>query len=167
MILIGIGGNLASPRFGAPARTVEVALEHLCADGRVRLAGRSRWYWSTPVPASDQPLFVNGVAHLTTTLGPLALLRRLLSVESALGRTRGVRNAARVVDLDLLAYGGRTHGGADLVLPHPRMTERLFVMAPLAELAPGWRHPVSGERAGAIAAKLRRSAPSEAVWPRS
>ena len=165
MILIGIGGNLVSPRFGMPWRTGAAAWARLCAGGGVRVVRQSRWYWSTPVPASDQPLFVNAVAQVATELAPAALLARLLAVEAALGRTRGARNAARVVDLDLLAYHRRVVDDVNLVLPHPRMAGRLFVMAPLAELAPGWRHPVTGQRAGAIAGRLACQDGTAAVWP--
>lgn len=155
-ILIGMGANLPS-LVGPPKATLEAALGRF-ADHGLALIARSSWYVTTPVPASDQPLFVNGVAQVASHLPPLDLLAALLAIERAFGRERGVANAARSLDLDLLAYGAVVMDSADLTLPHPRMTDRLFVMAPLAELAPDWRHPVSGVRADAILEACRASA---------
>ncbi len=112
----------------------------------VTVVRRSRWYTSAPVPPSDQPWFVNGVALVATGLGPANLLATLHRIENEFGRVRRVRNEARVIDLDLLAYGDLVLGeGEGLVLPHPRLRTRAFVLLPLAEVAPDWRHPVSGE----------------------
>ena len=100
------------------------------------------------MPPSDQPWFVNGVARVETALEPAALLAALHRVEAAFGRVRGVPNAARTLDLDLLAYGDRVAapapGGSGPILPHPRMTERAFVLLPLADVAPAWYHPATG-----------------------
>ncbi|MDA1099046.1 MAG: 2-amino-4-hydroxy-6-hydroxymethyldihydropteridine diphosphokinase [Proteobacteria bacterium] len=156
MILIGLGGNLESPEFGAPEQVLGASLNQLQQAG-VRLLGRSPWYRSAPVPASDQPWFVNGVARIETALAPQALLALLHRVEARLGRRRGARWAARIIDLDLLAYGERVVadcGRDGLVLPHPRLCERAFVLAPLADLVPAWRHPVSGKLATELLAAL-------------
>lgn len=160
-ILIGMGANLPS-RLGPPKATLEAALGRF-ADHGLTLVARSSWYVTTPVPASDQPMFVNGVAQVSSRLPPLDLLAALLAIERAFGRERGVANAARSLDLDLLAYGAVVMDSPDLTLPHPRMTDRLFVMAPLAELAPDWRHPVSGVRADAILKACRASAGPDLV----
>ncbi len=147
MILIGLGGNLPSPQHGAPEATLAAALANLDAEGAVTIR-RSRWYLSPPVPTSDQPMFVNGVALIRTALGPEPLLALLHRIETRLGRRRRVRWEARVIDLDLLAYEDRvlgTGGGRAPELPHPRLRERAFVLLPLAEVAPGWRHPATGE----------------------
>jgi 2-amino-4-hydroxy-6-hydroxymethyldihydropteridine diphosphokinase len=146
MILLGLGANLPSPKWGPPRQTLEAALARLAEFG-IRTVARSRWYESTAVPASDQPNFVNGVVAVETDLGPRELLGRLHVVEAEFGRMRRVRWEARVVDIDLLAYHDMVMGDADhqlqaMVLPHPRLQERLFVLKPLAELAPQWRHPV-------------------------
>ena len=147
MILIGIGANLPHPRHGPPRETCEAALAALRRKG-VTVLGRSRWFESAPVPASDQPWFVNGVAALKTALSPDGLLEILHEVEESFGRVRRVRNEARILDLDLLACGGLVSApGESPVLPHPRLTERAFVILPLADLAPAWRHPVSGRSA--------------------
>jgi 2-amino-4-hydroxy-6-hydroxymethyldihydropteridine diphosphokinase len=143
MILIGLGANLESPRHGPPAATLEAALVAL-ADAGMKIAARSRWWRSAPVPVSDQPWFVNGVARVETTLDPVRLLALLHEVEADFGRVRSVPNAPRVLDLDLLDHDGLVRGDGRLVLPHPRMHERAFVLLPLGDIAPDWRHPVSG-----------------------
>ena len=147
MILIGLGGNLPSAQFGTPRATLEAALRALDAKD-VRVRRRSRWYRSQPVPDDGQPWYINGVAELEATLAPPELLAHLLEVEHRFGRVRRERWAPRVIDLDLLTYHQLRNwdagGGMAPVLPHPRLHERAFVLVPLAELAPGWRHPVLG-----------------------
>ena len=154
MILIGLGSNLPSPRHGAPAETCAAALEALEGAG-VAVRGVSRWYRSAPVPPSDQPWFVNGVAAVATALKPQALLEVLHGIERQFGRARRTRNEARIIDLDVLAYGERMSAPGEVpVLPHPRLAERAFVILPLAELAPAWRHPVSKLSAAELARRL-------------
>jgi 2-amino-4-hydroxy-6-hydroxymethyldihydropteridine diphosphokinase len=143
-VLVALGANLPSERFGSPRDTVEAALVALGREG-IDVLRRSRWYETEPVPKSDQPNYINGVALVATALDPETLLAALHRIEEAFGRVRSVPNAARVLDLDLLAYGDRVMarpGG--LILPHPRLAERAFVLLPLAELVPDWRHPQSG-----------------------
>ena len=150
MIILGLGGNLPSRRFGPPQRTLQAALVAL-GERLISVCRRSRWYRSRPVPDDGQPWYVNGVAELDTTLPPEELLARVLEVEAAFGRVRRRRWAPRVIDLDILAY--HEHNTWDArppvapILPHPRLHERAFVLAPLAELAPAWRHPVLGRTA--------------------
>ena len=139
MILIGIGSNLAAPQFGSAQDTASAAVRQLPAIG-IAVVLRSRWYLSEPVPPSDQPWYVNGVAAVETGLAPAALLAALLALEARFGRRRGAPNAARTLDLDLLDYDGRQSESERLTLPHPRLHERRFVLAPLAEIAPDWRH---------------------------
>jgi 2-amino-4-hydroxy-6-hydroxymethyldihydropteridine diphosphokinase len=143
-ILVGVGANLPSARFGAPLHTVEAALAALSHAG-IEVMARSRWFESAPVPLSDQPWYVNGVVAVASELAPRALLDRLHGIEAEFGRVRGERNAARILDLDLLAHGTSVlaeEGG--LILPHPRLAERAFVLLPLADVAPDWRHPATG-----------------------
>lgn len=139
MILVALGANLPSSA-GGPQQTLEAALKRLEANG-VHIVARSRWYRTAPVPVSDQPWFVNGVARIETTLEPAALLALLRQVEQEFGRLRTVRNAARTLDLDIIDYDGRVENTPELTLPHPRMQDRAFVLLPLAEIAPGWWHP--------------------------
>ncbi len=150
VILIGLGANLPGPAGATPLETLEAVLEDLDKRG-VRVSRRSRWYRSAPVPKSDQPWFINGVAVVEFDDAPGNLLRILRQVEDKFGRVRRVRNEARVIDLDILAFGDmvETSGTGDraegsLELPHPELQNRAFVLRPMAEVVPDWRHPVSG-----------------------
>lgn len=153
-IFIAIGANLSSVQHGEPLATCRAALPAMATAG-VRILGCARWYASRPVPAAPQPMYVNGVIRVASDLSPEALLALLHDVEAAFGRVRGAPNAARVLDLDLVAYAKRVSGTeAGAILPHPRMHERAFVLRPLAELAPAWRHPRLGITIGALLAAL-------------
>jgi 2-amino-4-hydroxy-6-hydroxymethyldihydropteridine diphosphokinase len=142
MILVALGANLPSPIHGGPRETLEAALIGLGRAG-LRVTARSSWYETAPVPASDQPWYVNGVAVVATSLDPVEVLETLHRIEAAFGRVRAALNAPRVLDLDLLAYDAIVREDRP-VLPHPRLHVRAFVLRPLADVAPGWRHPVSG-----------------------
>jgi len=153
-ILVALGANLESERFGSPRQTLEAALREM-ERRAIRVVRRSRWYESAPVPPSDQPWYVNGVVVVETGLGPEALLAVLHQIEAEFGRVRAERNAARVLDLDLVAYGDLLRPGPDVpILPHPRASERAFVLLPLAEVVPGWRHPATGRSVEALIAGL-------------
>jgi 2-amino-4-hydroxy-6-hydroxymethyldihydropteridine diphosphokinase len=135
---------LTTAQFPTSEQILEAAINALIKRN-IEVLLRSSWYRSAPIPASDQPWFVNGVASLRTQMAPQDLLQALHDVEAEYGRIRGARNASRTLDLDLLAYRDLVidePGG--LKLPHPRLAERAFVLQPLAELAPCWRHPVTG-----------------------
>jgi 2-amino-4-hydroxy-6-hydroxymethyldihydropteridine diphosphokinase len=157
MILIGLGANMPTAAYGPPERALEEALRRLDARGAATRA-RSRLWRTAPVPASDQPDYMNAVARLATALAPAALLETMLAVERELGRERRERWGPRTLDLDLLAYGDLVLDEAGLTLPHPRLAERAFVLLPLSEIAPGWRHPVSRLTVAELVARL----PSEA-----
>ena len=133
---IALGSNL-----GDPARQLKTALEALADTEDSTLVDCSPVYQSLAIGPGDQPDYLNAVARLDTTLAPLALLRRLQSIEAAQGRERGERWAARTLDLDLLLYADEVMDSAALTLPHPRLKERNFVLAPLADLAPELRLP--------------------------
>lgn len=142
---LALGANLEHPEYGAPRQALEAALEELRHRGII-VRRVSPWYRTAPVPPSDQPWYVNAVAEVETDLPADALLARLHEVEDAFGRVRTVPNAARLIDLDLLDFHGEIAAGGPgrATLPHPRMEGRAFVLRPLADLAPDWRHPRTG-----------------------
>lgn len=153
MILISLGSN-QSGRWGSPQQAVIEALKRLNTGG-VRLKRASRLLISSPFGVTDQPDFVNAAAEVETTLTPEALLLRLHHIERMAGRKRTLRWGPRTLDLDLIDYHGRVRSPpARPVLPHPGIAERIFVVAPLAEIAPRWRHPVTRLSAAAMLAKL-------------
>lgn len=135
--LLGLGANL-----GDREDTLQRAIASLNALPRTAVTRVSSLYETAPVGYTDQPDFMNLVAELDTTLSPHALLGACLGIEAALGRVRTFQNAPRVVDIDLLLYDDQTCSDTDLILPHPRMAERAFVLVPLAELFP--EHSVNG-----------------------
>jgi len=144
---IGLGANLDDP-----ASQLEQALTELDRLPGTRLVARSMLYASAPVGYVDQPDFVNAVAQVETTLAPRALLAALLDLEHRHGRERSFRNAPRTLDLDLLLYGDAHFHEHDLTLPHPRMTERAFVLMPLTEIAPDAHIPGVGPAIDRLAA---------------
>ncbi len=138
---IGLGANLPSAA-GAPAETIAAAIERLEDFGQV--TARSGLYRTVPVGYVDQPAFVNAAVLLETEIEPLALLDALLAIERSFGRDRaaGPPKGPRTLDLDLLLYDDLVLDEPSLTLPHPAMHERRFVLVPLAEIAPAWRHPL-------------------------
>ncbi len=140
---IGLGANLPGPA-GAPEATLAAAAARLAQLGR--MIARSSLYSTAPVGYAEQPRFLNAVAALETDLAPRELLRVLLALERELGRDRsaGLRNGPRTLDLDILLFGDLVLGEHNLEVPHPRLAERAFVLAPLHEIAPELRDPRSG-----------------------
>lgn len=178
-ILIALGANLPSAA-GGPAQTLRAALAALPAQG-MQVAQVSRFYATPCFPAGAGPDYVNACAVLASDLAPQGVLAALHAVEASLGRTRQVRWGARSLDLDLLAVGekilpdlagyaawrdlpARTQRTATpdrLILPHPRLHERGFVLVPLADVAPDWCHPVSGLTVRDMLARLPAEARAE------
>ena len=152
MILVALGSNLSHPQHGTSEAVLTAAIVSLEANG-VHVVERSGFYRTAPVPASDQPDFVNAVVVLESPLEPAALLALLHRIEASFGRIRAVRNEARILDLDLLAWHDRV-STADPLLPHPRLHERAFVLLPLRDVAPAWRHPISGKSVSEMIADL-------------
>jgi len=138
---VGIGSNL-----GEPERQIAAALDQLAAEDGIELVAVSTLRETEPVGFLDQPNFLNGAAQLETELPPRELLKRLLAIESRLGRVRGEgpRLGPRTIDLDLLLYGDEEIDEPGLTVPHPRLPERRFALEPLAELAPGLEIPGLG-----------------------
>ena len=158
MILIALGASLPS-RAGGPADTLRAALTSLGARG-ITVERQSGFYESPAWPDPSDPPFINAVASVRTELTPADLLRVLHEIEDAFGRQRGRRNAPRTLDLDLIDYDGRVEPGPP-ELPHPRMASRAFVLLPLRDVAPDWRHPSSGRTVSELIAE----APSAGVKP--
>ncbi len=157
--IVAIGANL--PRAdGTPAiETCRWAAEQLGHIPGMRVVAVSSWWESAPIPPDPRsPPYINGVALLAGTLGPEALLAALHGIEERAGRVRPYVNAPRVLDLDLIDLDGLVRDGPAPILPHPRAAERAFVLKPLAEVAPGWVHPVSG---GGVAALIAALPPQE------
>ena len=144
---IGLGANLGDRE--AQVRRAFAALAELPG---TRLLAASSLYRSAPVGVVAQPDFINAVAEIETALTARALLDALLAEERRFGRTRKFPNAPRTLDLDLLLYGDRVIDEPGLVVPHPRMHERAFVLAPLAEIAPDIAIPGKGSAAALLAA---------------
>ena len=154
MIVIAVGANLPGPGQTTPLETCQAALRHLAELPGLRLVACSRWYASAPIPPSGQPDYINGVARLEGQADPADLLAWLHDIEQAFGRVRGAANAARTLDLDIIAMGDAVRAAPDPVLPHPRAHLRAFVLLPLAELAPDWVHPVLGQGVSELIASL-------------
>lgn len=147
---VALGSNL-----GDRLAQIEGAIAALRTTPGIDVVAVSRWYETDPVGPWPQGPYLNGVARLRTRLSPQALLARLLVLEREAGRVRDGRRAApRTLDLDLLLYGDARLDTPELVLPHPRLHERAFVLEPLAELAPALVHPARGETIAALAAKV-------------
>ena len=154
-MIVAFGSNRAGS-YRSQEALLDAAVEGLGAEGA--------WFVAAPPggarrrgPIRRSREYLNGVAIVETALAPEALMARLLAVEATFGRRRAPGDppyAPRTLDLDLIAYGRLRLCRPGLVLPHPRAHERAFVMAPLAEIAPGWRHPATGETAAVIAARL-------------
>lgn len=150
-VLIALGSNLEGG-FGSSKALLAAALEGFAPAG-LRVVGRSSWWRSASWPDPTAPDYLNAVAMVETPLAPAQVMRALHALEAEFGRTRAARNAPRTLDLDLIAHGRTVLAGGDLILPHPRAPRRLFVMGPLAEIAPEWVHPALGETAAVLAAK--------------
>ncbi|MDE2464726.1 MAG: 2-amino-4-hydroxy-6-hydroxymethyldihydropteridine diphosphokinase [Alphaproteobacteria bacterium] len=151
MILIALGANLpfaAAP----PEQTLRTSLK-LLSDNGAKVTSVSRFFVTPAWPDPSEPAYVNAVVMVTTALAPVALMGLMHDIETRLGRVRSKRNAARCLDLDLIDYAGLVDAGPP-ILPHPRMESRGFVLVPLADIAPGWVHPVSGRSVGDLIGAL-------------
>ena len=145
---VALGSNLDDRLRCIDAATAQLA-QLSCAPIQ-----RSHLYDTTPMYLEEQPRFVNTVVRLQTDLDPDRLLARLLDIETSLGRVRAERNGPRVIDLDLLLWDNLVRESEALILPHPRLHERPFVLRPLLDLDPGLRHPTLDRRVDELWAEL-------------
>ncbi|WP_439597640.1 2-amino-4-hydroxy-6-hydroxymethyldihydropteridine diphosphokinase [Falsiroseomonas sp.] len=163
MILIALGANLPGPDGRDALATCRAAAAALDALPGLRLRALSRWYATAPVPPSPgAPDYVNGMARLEPRPGatppdPAALLAALQGIEARFGRVRPYPNAPRTLDLDLIDLDGLVRDAPDPILPHPRAHLRAFVLAPLADVAPGWVHPGLGATAADLLGQVGRA----------
>jgi 2-amino-4-hydroxy-6-hydroxymethyldihydropteridine diphosphokinase len=162
-VVVALGSNMAGG-YASSEALLEAALARFPGAG-LPIVARSGWWRSTAWPDPAEPEYRNGVALVEATKGPQAVLEALFAIEQAFDRTRGARNAARTLDLDLIAHGRRVVDAPGLALPHPRAHERLFVMGPLAEVAPGWVHPELGRTAAELAASATVGADAAPIPP--
>lgn len=153
-VIIAIGANLPAADGASALQTCDRAARALGALPGLSACVRSRWFSSAPVPASDQPRYINGALRAACTLAPAELLAALQAIERAHGRVRGEANAARPLDLDVIDMDGLIRAAPDPILPHPRAHLRAFVLYPLRDVAPSWVHPVTRESVHALIAGL-------------
>ena len=177
--LIALGSNLPQPE-GDPAENLKRALREIASDGLV-IRAVSRFFQTPCFPAGAGPDYVNAAVMIATSLPPRAVLDVLHDIEARMGRTRETRWGMRSLDLDLIAYDDLVLPDAitaqiwvnlppekqvlrapdELILPHPRLADRAFVLAPLSDIAPGWRHPVTGLTVAQMLSALPGDAISE------
>ena len=141
MILIGVGANLTTPEGRSPLETCSAAVVAIQAIPSLRFVTASPWYRTAAIPKSTQPDYCNGVVRLEGEIGPVDLLAALHEIEDGFGRVRTVPNAARILDLDIIDLNGIIRAIQPAILPHPRAHLRAFVLRPILDVAPGWRHP--------------------------
>jgi 2-amino-4-hydroxy-6-hydroxymethyldihydropteridine diphosphokinase len=153
MILIAIGANLPGPDGATPHATCQAAAAAVGGIPGLRGLVVSPWYRSGAIPRTGDPDYCNGVIRLDGVIAPEDLLARLQEIEARFGRVRGTPNAPRTLDLDIIDLNGIVRAAPDPVLPHPRAHLRAFVLRPLLDIAPAWRHPLfHGDAATLLAA---------------
>ena len=152
MILVAIGSNLISSLYGSPLNNCLNVIYFL--KKYFFVSNISRFYKTEPIPKSSQPWYVNGVAEIKTNQKPFDIIRKLFLIEKHFGRKRIIKNEARVIDLDLLCYGNQVLNSKNLVLPHPRLHLRKFVIEPICDINPAWRHPILKKKAKILLKEL-------------
>lgn len=145
MIFVAVGSNLSSKSFGEPINNCFKAIEFL--KQTVQIDKISNFYETEPVPKSCQPNYVNGVVSVKTSISPNNLLLELFKIEQFFKRKRKFKNEPRVIDLDLISYNRILINSNKLILPHPRMHLRKFVIRPICDINEDWEHPILKKKA--------------------
>ncbi len=161
MILIAIGANLTGEDGSTPIDTCRAAVPFLCEIPGLSFVALSNWYRTPPQPRANQPDYCNGAIRFFGEITPADLLARLHEIEARFGRQRAELNAARTLDLDIIDLNGIIRATPDPILPHPRAHLRAFVLRPILDVAPGWRHPVLHQNVATLLADL----PPQGVQP--
>jgi len=143
-VYLGMGANL-----GDRQQTIEKAVQMLAQTPDIKIINQSAYYETEPIGYTAQDWFLNNVLHIRTTLTPAALLKVTQAIEQQLGRVRTIRWGPRTIDIDILFYGEQIINTPDLIIPHPRLLERAFVVIPLLEIAPEIHYP-GGQRLAAM-----------------
>lgn len=154
MILVALGANLKALDGASPLETCRAAVADVRGIPGLTFVAGSSWYRSPPFPRAEQPDYCNGVVRLQGDVEAAWLLAQLQAIESRYGRQRSVPNAARTLDLDIIDLNGLVRAAPDPVLPHPRAHQRAFVLRPILDVAPAWRHPLLGSSVTALLAEL-------------
>jgi 2-amino-4-hydroxy-6-hydroxymethyldihydropteridine diphosphokinase len=154
MILIALGANLPGPAGETPLATCMAALDALAAVPELKLITASPWYRSAPISRFAQPDFCNGIVRMEGEIAPVALLTALQEIETRFGRQRGFADAPRTLDLDIIDLNGAVRAIPPVILPHPRAHLRAFVLRPILDVAPGWRHPTLRQGVASLLADL-------------
>ena len=144
MILVAIGSNLKSESYGMPLENCLNVINFL--NKLFYVTKISHFYESEPIPKSEQPWYVNGVVEIKTTLRPRDIIEKLFLIENEFGRVRKKKNEARIIDLDLLCYKKKIINKKNLIIPHPRLHLRKFVVKPICDISPEWIHPILNKK---------------------
>ncbi len=154
MILIAIGANLPGLDGSTPIETCRAAVPLLSALPELSFVAVSQWYRTASVPRADLPDYCNGVIRLHGEVDPESLLRQLHAIEARFGRVRSEPDAPRTLDLDIIDLNGLIRAAPAPVLPHPRAHLRAFVLRPILDVAPAWRHPALRQSVATLLADL-------------
>ncbi len=163
MILVAIGANLPAPDGTSSIGTCRAAAARVCEIPGLTFVALSDWYRTQAIPRADQPDYCNGILRMEGDVDPAWLLARLHEIESHYGRQRSTPNAARTLDLDIIDINGIVRAVPDPILPHPRAHLRAFVLRPILDVAPAWRHPIWHSCVATLLAELPMQEISH--WP--
>lgn len=163
-LYIAVGGNLIVDGFACLMDGLQSAIDKL-SEHQITILKQSSWYQTAAVPISDQPDFLNAVLFCQTELDAAATMGVLQQIEQQFGRMSSTRNAARVLDFDIIDFNAQIYDTKYLQAPHPRLKERAFVLYPLCDVAPDWRHPQTNETLTSLIEKLPKTQKIQCIAP--